>query len=63
MKITLVQRQLTAYTNQLHDIQQVREEHYRKQLDKRTFDEINLERVARNIRLDNDKGHHIDVEC
>jgi len=40
-----------------------REAAYQKALEKRTFDNIIAERVARNIRLDLDKGRNIDIEC
>jgi len=43
-------------------LQDRREEDYRKVVEKRNFDRINAERVARNIRLGLDKGRHIDVE-
>ena len=43
--------------------QDKREEDYRKVVDKRNFDRIIAERVSRNIRLNLDKGRHIDVEC
>ena len=43
--------------------EQVKEELYRKQIEKRTFDQIIAERVARNIRLDLVKGTRIDIEC
>ena len=40
-----------------------REAAYKKALEKRTFDNIIAERIARNIRLDLDKGRNIDIEC
>lgn len=43
--------------------QDKRDEDYRKLVERRNFDRIVAERVARNIRLDLDKGRYIDVEC
>jgi phage terminase Nu1 subunit (DNA packaging protein) len=43
--------------------QDKREEDYRKVVERRNFERIVAERVARNIRLGLDKGRHIDVEC
>jgi hypothetical protein len=43
--------------------QDKRDEDYRKVIERRNFDRIVAERVARNIRLDLDKGRYIDVEC
>jgi hypothetical protein len=43
--------------------QDKREEDYRKVVEKRNFDRIIAERVARNIRLGLDKGRNIDIEC
>jgi len=43
--------------------EQFKEEVYRKQIEKRNFDQIVAERVARNIRLDLAKGTNIDIEC
>ena len=59
---------ITTYNLQLDRMQRIqqqdkREEDYRKVVDKRNFDRIIAERVSRNIRLDLDKGRHIDVEC
>ena len=45
------------------NIQRKREEDYRKVVERRNFEQIVAERVARNIRLDSDKGRNIDVEC
>jgi hypothetical protein len=39
-----------------------REQEYAKQIESRRLDQIIAERVARNLRLDLDKGRHVDVE-
>jgi hypothetical protein len=51
------------YLQTLEKQEQVKEEVYRKQIEKRNFDQIIAERVARNIRLDLAKGTHVDIEC
>lgn len=45
------------------NIQKKREEDYRKVVERRNFEQIVAERVARNIRLDLDKGRNIDAMC
>ena len=37
-------------------------EDYRKVIEKKNLDRIIADRVARNMRLDRDKGRYIDVE-
>ena len=51
------------YNLEQNNIQRKREEDYRKVVEKRNFEEIVAERVARNIRLDLDKGRNIDAMC
>jgi hypothetical protein len=53
---------MQVYRQERIQLQDRREEDYRKVVEKRNFDRIIAERVARNIRLDSDKGRHIDVE-
>jgi hypothetical protein len=43
--------------------QDKRDEDYRKLVERRNFDRLIAERVARNIRLGLDKGRNIDIEC
>jgi hypothetical protein len=40
-----------------------RTDDYAKQIEKRRLDQVIAERVSRNLRLDLDKGRHIDLEC
>ena len=40
-----------------------REQDYAKKIEERRLDQIIAERVARNLRLDLNKGRHIDLEC
>jgi hypothetical protein len=63
MNISRIQQhQIQQYNLEQVNIQRKREDDYRKVVEKRNFEEIVAERVARNIRLDLDKGRHIDAE-
>jgi hypothetical protein len=44
------------------NIQYNREETYRKTIEKKNIEMIMAERIARNMRLDRDKGRYIDVD-
>ena len=57
------QAQIKRYNLEQVRLQEKREDDYRKLVEKRKFDEIVAERIARNIRLDLDKGRNIDIEC
>ncbi len=56
------QIRIREYNLEQVNIQRKREDDYRKLIEKRNFDQIVAERVARNIRLDSDKGRQIDAE-
>jgi len=60
-KITTHNLQLDR--TQRTQLQDKRDEDYRKVVERRNFDKIIAERVSRNIRLGLDKGRNIDVEC
>ena len=45
-----------------NNLQNRREEDYRKTVEKKNIERIIADRVARNMRLDRDKGRNIDVE-
>jgi hypothetical protein len=63
MNVSRVDHNLQVQRQERIQLQDRREEDYRKVVEKRNFDRIIAERVARNVRLDSDKGRHIDVEC
>jgi hypothetical protein len=64
MNISRVQKeQIQRYNLEQANLQRKREEDYLKAIQKRNLDDIIAERVARNIRLNLDKGHNIDLEC
>ncbi|MFY8212427.1 MAG: hypothetical protein ACOVLB_07180 [Candidatus Nanopelagicus sp.] len=59
MKVSKVQQYL------LEQVATVRQqvEAYKKVVEQRRLDRIHETRVQRNLRLDLDKGRHIDVDC
>ena len=57
------QCRIRDYNLEQNNIQRKREDDYRKVVERRNFEEIVAERVARNIRLDLDKGRNIDAMC
>ena len=63
MKITRVEHQRIDYQLDQVRLQKKRDADYSKVVEKRRLDQIIAERVARNIRLDLDKGRHIDIDC
>jgi hypothetical protein len=62
MNVSRIDHNLQAHRQERIQLQDRREEDYRKVVEKRNVDRIIAERVARNIRLGLDKGRHIDVE-
>lgn len=54
---------IREYNLEQVNIQRKREEDYRKVVEKRNFDQVVAERVAKNIREGADKGRNLDVEC
>jgi len=62
MNVSRIDHNLQVHRQERIQLQDRREEDYRKVVEKRNIDRIIAERVARNIRLGLDKGRHIDVE-
>ena len=62
MNVSRIDHNLQVHRQERIQLQDRREEDYRKVDEKRNVDRIIAERVARNIRLGLDKGRHIDVE-
>ena len=44
-------------------LEKQREQDYAKKIEERRLDQVIADRVSRNLRLDLDKGRHIDLEC
>jgi hypothetical protein len=63
MKITRVEQQRNDYRLDQARLEKQRTNDYAKKIEDRRFEQIIAERVARNLRLDLDKGRNIDIEC
>ena len=44
-------------------LEKQQEQDYAKKIEERRLDQVIADRVSRNLRLDLDKGRHIDLEC
>ena len=62
MKVDAVKRNLEMYNVERANVQYKREEDYKKTIEKKNLYKIIADRIQRNIRLDLDKGRHIDVD-
>ena len=60
---SVIKHNLEQYRLEQIRLEKQREQDYAKQIEKRRLDQVIAERVSRNLRLDLDKGRHIDVEC
>ena len=63
MKISRAEQSVIKYNLEQHRLEKQRTEDYTKKIEERRLDQIIAERVSRNLRLDLDKGRHIDLEC
>ena len=68
MEISRAEQSIIKYNLEQYRIDQTRlEKHrtddYAKKIEERRLDQVIADRVSRNLRLDLDKGRHIDIEC
>jgi hypothetical protein len=68
MNISRAEQSVIRHNMEEYRLQQIRlekqgNEDYRKVVETRQVERIIAERVSRNLRLDLDRGRHIDVEC
>lgn len=68
MSISRAEQSVIKYNLEQYRVDQARidkqrTDNYSKQIEQRRLDQIIAERVSRNLRLDLDKGRHIDLEC
>ena len=68
MQISRAEQSVIKYNQEQYRLDQARlekqrEQDYSKQIQERRLDQVIAERVSRNLRLDLDKGRHIDLEC
>ena len=59
----VVRHNLEQYRLDQVRMEKQRTQEYAKKVEERRLDQIIAERVARNLRLDLDKGRTIDIEC
>ena len=68
MNISRAEQSVIRYNQEQYRLDQdrmekQREQDYSKKIEERRLDQIIAERVSRNLRLDLNKGRHIDLEC
>ena len=68
MQISRAEQSVIKYNQEQYRLDQSRldkqrEQDYSKKIEEQRLDQIIAERVSRNLRLDLDKGRHIDIEC
>jgi hypothetical protein len=68
MNISRAEQSVIKYNQEQYRLDQARlekqrTEDYAKKIEERRVDQMIAERVSRNLRLDLDKGRHIDIEC
>ena len=68
MQISRAEQSTIKYNQEQYRLDQTRlekqrSEDYSKVVEQRRFEQIIADRVSRNLRLDLDKGRHIDIEC
>ena len=60
---SVIKHNLEQYRLEQIRLEKQREQDYAKKIEERGLDQMIAERVSRNLRLDLDKGRHIDLEC
>lgn len=68
MEISRAEQSVIKYNLEQYRLDQTRlekqrENDYAKKIEQRRLDQVIADRVSRNLRLDLDKGRHIDLEC
>jgi len=68
MQISRAEQSVIKYNQEQYRLDQSRlekqrSEDYSKVIEQRRFEQIIADRVSRNLRLDLNKGRHIDIEC
>jgi hypothetical protein len=68
MEISRAEQSVIKYNQEQYRLDQARlekqrENDYAKKIEERRLDQVIADRVSRNLRLDLDKGRHIDLEC
>ena len=60
---SVIRHNLEQYRNEQVRLEKNRTEDYSKVIKRRRVEQMIADRVRRNLRLDLDKGRHVDIEC
>jgi hypothetical protein len=60
---SVIKYNLEQYRVDQSRLEKNRAEDYSKVIERRRVEQIIADRVRRNLRLDLDKGRHVDIEC
>jgi len=60
---SVIKYNLEQYRLDQSRLERQRSEDYSKVIERRRVEQIIADRVRRNLRLDLDKGRHVDIEC
>jgi hypothetical protein len=68
MQISRAEQSVIKYNLEQYRLDQTRlerqrSEDYSRVIEQRRIEQVIADRVSRNLRLDLDKGRHIDIEC
>ena len=63
MQISRAEQSVIKYNQEQYRLEKQRSEDYSRVIEQRRFEQIVADRTSRNLRLDLDKGRHIDIEC
>ena len=60
---SVIKYNLEQYQLDRTRLERQRTEDYSRVIEQRRIEQVIADRVSRNLRLDLDKGRHIDIEC
>jgi len=60
---SVIKYNLEQYQLDRARLERQRSEDYSRVVEQRRIEQVIADRVSRNLRLDLDKGRHIDIEC
>ena len=68
MNISRAEQSVIKYNQEQYQLDRTRlerqrTEDYSRVIEQRRIEQVIADRVSRNLRLDLDKGRHIDIEC
>ena len=63
MKVTFAEKMRIAYQAEQLRLQTARDQQYRTSLERKKFEKVVEDRIARARRLGLDKGRNVDIDC